>query len=624
MIKKSLKVLAGSQSFAKHELHLKYRVDFLNSVFLLAAVIAFGMGFYRWQYSPLMGMIDFGFSLIGLAALYYLKRHREQVELVSTVAIVLAFLLFFAIYLLAPYNTMRLSLFFLLSAAVFYLKGRKTGLRWLFFILAAIVAGHVLPGLHTGYSHIDIITTCLYLIALFFIFWNYETVRGEQYQREEQHKLQRLIDERWRLALEGAGDAIWDWDIQTNNFIFSKTYAAMLGYSEAEIGHTPDHLESLLHPEDKPVIARHLNDYLTGDSSGQYVVEVRLRCKDGSYKWILCRGRVIQRDDDERPQRMVGTHVDITENRLIQEEILRSREELDEERRLFQTILDNAPLGIWMVDTQGKVQFVNQSFCNATGITETQFVSARHYADVMLPSIAANCMQSDRECFEQEAPHLSWEWLPFADGRDHLLEITKVRLFNKDGSLKGLIGLAADVTERKEHEKQLERVAHYDALTGVLNRVLLADRLSQALARTRRDKRLMAVCYLDLDGFKPVNDSFGHEAGDTVLIEVARRIGETVREEDTVARLGGDEFVVLLVGLSAAEECMASLNRLLVAINRPIKIDGNSVSIGASIGVALYPEDKSDADTLLRHADQAMYSAKRSGKNRYQIFGVAD
>lgn len=623
MIKTLLNRLSGYQSFAEHELHLKFKVDFLNSVFLLAVVVAFGMGFYRWQYSPLMGMIDFGFSLIGLAALYYLKGHREKVEFVSTVAIVLAFLLFFAIYLLAPYNTMRLSLFFLLSAAVFYLKGRKTGLRWLFLILTAIVAGHVLPGLNTGYSYIDIITTCLYLIALFFIFWNYETVRGEQHQREEQHKLQRLIDERWRLALEGAGDAIWDWDIRSNNFIFSKTYAEMLGYSEAELGHTPDHLESLLHPEDKSVIAGHLNDYLRGDNRGQYVVEVRLRCKDGSYKWILCRGRVIQRDDDERPQRMAGTHVDITENRLIQEEILRSREALNEERSLFQAILDNAPLGIWMVNTQGRVQFINQVFCNATGITEAQFVSARHYADVLPPSIAANCMQSDKECFEQESPHLSLEWLPFVDGREHLLEITKVRLFNKDGSLKGLIGLAADVTERKEHEKQLEHVAHYDALTGVLNRVLLTDRMSQALARTRRDKRLMAVCYLDLDGFKPVNDSFGHEAGDKVLIEVARRIGETIREEDTVARLGGDEFVVLLVGLSAADECIASLNRLLAAINQPIKIDGNSVSISVSIGVALYPEDKADADTLLRHADQAMYIAKQSGKNRYHIYGAA-
>lgn len=625
MLKTLFNLLFRNQSFTEREAHLKHKVDFLNSVFLLAVVIAFGMGFYRWQYSPLMGMIDFSFSLFGLAALYYLKWHREQIELVSTVAIVLAFLLFFAIYLLAPYNTMRLSLFFLLLAAVFYLKGRRTGLYWLGFILFAIVAVHITPGFDTAYSHIDIVTTCLYLVALFLIFWNYETVKEKQRKREEQHALQRLVDERWRLALEGAGDAIWDWDVRTDHFIFSKRYADMLGYTEEEIGHTTDYIRHLPHPDDRANARAGLKAYLAGEGGEQYTAEVRLRCKDGRYMWILCRGRAIEHDADGRPLRMVGTYVDVTENKRIQEEILRSRQALDDERMLFQAILDNAPLGIWMSDTQGKMQFVNQGFCNTTGITEERFLSANHYYDVLPPAIAENCMQSDKECFAQEAPHLSLEWIPFADGREHLLEITRVRLFTTDGHLKGLIGLAADVTEHEAHKKQLERIAYYDALTGVPNRVLLEDRMLQALAHTRRDKGLMAVCYLDLDGFKPVNDTFGHEAGDKVLVETARRIKEVIREGDTVARLGGDEFAILLVGLGAVEECVRGLKRLLAAISQPIRLDdGQSVSISTSIGVTCYPADTADADTLLRHADQAMYTAKQAGKNRYHIFGVVD
>ena len=155
------------------------------------------------------------------------------------------------------------------------------------------------------------------------------------------------------------------------------------------------------------------------------------------------------------------------------------------------------------------------------------------------------------------------------------------------------------------------------------NRALLADRLSQALARTKREKGLMAVCYIDLDGFKPVNDSFGHESGDKVLVEITRRIKDTVREDDTVARLGGDEFVVLLVGLQVPEECVSSLQRLLENISKPIAVQGTVLKISASIGVALYPEDEHDADTLLRHADQAMYVAKQSGKNRYHLFDAA-
>ncbi|MBU0621022.1 MAG: EAL domain-containing protein [Gammaproteobacteria bacterium] len=412
------------------------------------------------------------------------------------------------------------------------------------------------------------------------------------------------------------------------------------------------------------------------------------------------------------------------------------------EGTLLQAILDNAPLGIWFLGIDGRLQFVNSTFCNAVGISEERFLSAHHYVEVLPQEISANCIRSDEECMAQSAPHISQEWLPFVDGKPHLLEITKFKVLNVDGTPRGLIGLAADITERKrdeerlrltarvfentldgitiadkdgnilevneafsritgythdevlgrnprflqsgrqdgyfykemwsaiaengywrgeiwnrrkdgellaelltitavsdetgvvtnyvgissditllkQHEKQLEHIAHYDALTNVPNRVLLADRLRQALAHSKREGSLLAVCYLDLDGFKLVNDTMGHEAGDTVLIEVTRRIKETIRGDDTVARLGGDEFAVLLLGLRAAEECASSLNRLLDAICHPIEIEGKLFEVSASIGVALYPGDEADADALLRHADQAMYSAKQAGKNRYHLY----
>ena len=598
----------------------KYKIAFLNSIFLLAALMAFGIGVYRWSPSPGLALIDFGFSLVAFALLHYLRRHPEQVEVISSIALTLSFVLFFSIYLLAPYQNNRLSLFFLLSAAAFFLKGMRAGLGWLVFIIFMIVATYLVPVVETGFSGLDIATTCLYLAALFSIFWNYETLKAHHYRREREHEVQRLIDERWRLALEGAGDALWDWDIEAETFQHSKSYGAMLGYHDGEIGQNPEHVRCLLHPEDEPTATAHLKAYLEDQSGGQYVSEQRMRCADGGYKWILCRGRVVQRDSAGRPQRMVGTHADITERKQAHEEVLQSRQALADERSLFQAILENAPLGIWMVDARGKVQFVNRGFCNSTGIAESKFLAARHYSDLMPPSVAEGCIWSDRECLGQATPHVSRETLPFVDGRAHLLEITKVRLLNRDGSIHGIVGLAADVTERVEHERQLEHIAHYDTLTGVPNRALLADRLTQALARAKRDRGLMAVCYVDLDGFKQVNDSFGHDAGDKVLVEVTRRIRDAVREDDTVARLGGDEFVVLLVGLQAAEECVGSLHRMLERINRPIALRGAVLDISASIGVALYPDDEEDADTLLRHADQAMYVAKQSGKNRYHLF----
>ena len=487
MTKPPLRQPCSDQPLPEGEQRLKYKVAFLNSIFLLAALLSCGIGLYRWQISPVLAAMDFAFSAVGFSLLYYLKRHRERVELIGSIALALLFLLFYAVYLLAPYQANRLSLFFLLSAGAFFLKGIRVGGFWLVFIIIAIVATHLVPSFRTGFSALEIATTCLYLGALFFVLWNYQTLRDDQSRRERESGVQSLLDE----------------------------------------------------------------------------------------------------------------------------------------RKLFQTILDNAPLGIWMVDTGGKVQFVNRNFCDATGISEAQFLAADRYADLMPEAVTASCLKSDRECLEQDAPHISLERLPFADGRDYLLEITKLRLLDKDGSVKGNIGLATDVTERTEHEKALEHMAHYDTLTGVPNRVLLADRLSQALARAKRDKGLMAVCYIDLDGFKPVNDSFGHDAGDRVLVEISRRIKDAVREDDTVARLGGDEFVVLLVGLQAPEECAGSLHRLLQSINQPIALKGAVLTISASIGVALYPEDEQDADTLLRHADQAMYVAKQSGRNRFHFFDPA-
>jgi diguanylate cyclase (GGDEF)-like protein len=187
-------------------------------------------------------------------------------------------------------------------------------------------------------------------------------------------------------------------------------------------------------------------------------------------------------------------------------------------------------------------------------------------------------------------------------------------------------GFLLRVTRQKEkyiaeYESELIRVAHFDALTSLPNRILLEDRMKQAIFQAARNQNQLHVCYLDLDGFKLINDAMGHHAGDEVLIEIAKRIKNTVRGGDTVARLGGDEFVILLQGLNNSEESVTTLERILTAVAEPIVIKNNEVSVSASIGVSLFPLDE-DSDTLLRHADQAMYIAKQSGKNRYKIYDV--
>lgn len=185
------------------------------------------------------------------------------------------------------------------------------------------------------------------------------------------------------------------------------------------------------------------------------------------------------------------------------------------------------------------------------------------------------------------------------------------------------VWMLLDITELKKYQQKIEHIAYHDALTGLPNRLLVADRLEQVLALSQRTNQTVAVCYLDLDGFKPINDQFGHAAGDKLLIEIARRMQIAVRVNDTVGRLGGDEFVLILTDIKNVNDCQFVLRRMLEVINAPILIDDlHEVCVGASIGVALFPEDNNDADMLLRHADHAMYQAKQSGRNCVCLYNM--
>ena len=195
---------------------------------------------------------------------------------------------------------------------------------------------------------------------------------------------------------------------------------------------------------------------------------------------------------------------------------------------------------------------------------------------------------------------------------------------DEQGNVRQYISLFSDITERKAHESQLEHIAHFDALTHLPNRVLLADRLQQAMAQALRRGQQLAVAYLDLDGFKAINDHHGHAAGDQVLITLAKRMKEALREGDTLARLGGDEFVAVLIDLEDVANTVPLLNRLLAAAALQVPVGDYTLQVSASLGITFYPQTNTiEADQLLRQADQAMYQAKMAGKNRYCVFDAS-
>lgn len=290
--------------------------------------------------------------------------------------------------------------------------------------------------------------------------------------------------------------------------------------------------------------------------------------------------------------------------------------------RLATKIVETTLEGVVITDLNAKIVDVNNAFCQITGYAREEVLGRT-------PSFLKSGLQEESfyaDLWRTLRDKGEWQgeiWNRNKQGELYPEWLTIATITNSHGRPSHYVGVFTDTTMLKQHEKQLERIAHYDALTGVPNRVLLSDRLHQAIIKAKREQNLLIICYLDLDGFKPVNDRFGHEAGDQVLIESSRRIAEVIRDMDTIARLGGDEFVILLQGINQLAECSSTLDRLLSAIARPLNVNGTACFIGASIGVAVFPLDGDDPDLLLRHADQAMYTAKRNGKNRYCFYDAA-
>jgi diguanylate cyclase (GGDEF)-like protein/PAS domain S-box-containing protein len=285
-------------------------------------------------------------------------------------------------------------------------------------------------------------------------------------------------------------------------------------------------------------------------------------------------------------------------------------------------VFQEAHEGISITDTKGVIQDVNPMFCRMTGYSRDELIGKTHSLlrsgqyDVLFYS----------EMWRELGQSGSWHgelWNRNKDGLEYAQQLTISVLRNEIGEVKHYVGLSSDTTQSKLQHERMERLAHHDALTGLPNRALLSDRILQALARARRKNEVIAVVGLDLDGFKTVNDTYGHDAGDHLLIEISRRLVQALRAEDTVARLGGDEFVMLLTGVTSQADCERTLQRVLTAIHQLVQLDAeHSAQVSGSLGYTLFPEDNSDADALLRHADVAMYIAKQSGKNRFSRFDL--
>jgi len=275
--------------------------------------------------------------------------------------------------------------------------------------------------------------------------------------------------------------------------------------------------------------------------------------------------------------------------------------------------------GIAITNNHGIIVDVNEAFCELTGYDREEIIGRN-------PRVLSSGKQSPEfyaNMWKSVFKHGYWRgevWNRKKNGELYAEQLTISVLKNDKNETTHYVGLFSDITQKKEQQEKLNALAHYDALTNLPNRSLFTDRFHQAIAHSLRTETQLAICFLDLDDFKPINDNFGHDVGDELLIEVGKRITKSVRKEDTVSRQGGDEFVMLLSDLESYVQCEQTIKRIQQALSLPFLIKEKSHRVSASIGIALYPSQKTDIDGLMRAADHAMYQAKLAGKHQYRLF----
>ncbi len=707
----------------------------------------------------------------------------------------------------------------------------------------------------------------------------------ERKRAEQAESALRENDARWKLALESAGDGVWDWHVQAGVEIYSKRFREMYGFAEHELSGQTREFDDRIHPDDRAQRDRNRQAHLDGLTPA-YVNEHRVRCKDGSWKWILSRGTVISRDADGRPIRMIGTHTDVSSRKAAEVALQELNAQLTEKTNLLQTTLGSIGQGIFMVGADGRVGTFNPRVCQLLDLPESllaarptlseitrfqfergdfgpdsqwvdmharEYVTAaatntaaalpthylrttrsgrtlevktqslpagamvRTFADVtdfvvaerarsrlnmlleatqamahvggwevdvvndqvfwtdevyriletspqeytpttattmqfFTPESARKISAAIEDAVQRGKPHdlelemvtargrhiwvhsaslvtrahgqvvkrtsviqditerrlaaaiareseerwkLAldstgdgvWDWYvqtgvekfsrrckemygyaehemsdraadfdlrthpedlgqllknrqAHLDGRTPIY-VNEHRMRCKDGSWKWvlsrgmvisrdehgralrMIGTHTDITSRKKSEALVWQQANFDTLTGLPNRRMLRDRLEQEIKKSDRDGLQLAILFIDLDHFKEVNDTLGHDAGDLLLIEAARRIRRCVRDSDTVARMGGDEFTVVVSELHDGERLGRILDAVLAAMSCLFQLGTEQVYVSASIGITIYPSDATQVENLFKNADQALYVAKGAGRNRFSFFTPA-
>ncbi|MFO1471788.1 MAG: EAL domain-containing protein [Turneriella sp.] len=542
--------------------------------------------------------------------------------------------------------------------------------------------------------------------------------------------------ERWRFALEATGDGLWDWNLEKGEIFFSPTLPTMLGYTPEEWGNSLSAWQKRVHSEDQERVLTEIEKHFTGKSS-LYACEYRLLCKDGSYKWILDRGKVIERNAAGKAKRMIGLHTDISEQKVLREQALEREESLatlfsesplgiavvdldtsailnanpkfceilgrplaavlklhwqdfthtddivanlklveeirtgrrksftvrkryvrpdgsvvwgnltlshlthyhenhrvniaiiedvtemvhhEERMRLDSAVISNTRDGVVITDLVPRIVSVNRAYTEITGYTEEEVLGQN-------PSILRSGRQDKhfyREMWKEITTTGRWQGELYNRRKNGEIypQVSSIdTIYDAQGKPQYYVGVFSDMAKLKKTEESFERLAHYDILTGLPNRLMINNRLNHAIDTAKRRTHSIAVLFMDLDHFKNVNDSLGHVAGDELLAHVAERLRRRLRAEDTMARLGGDEFLILLEDLEGPNGAATVARDIISTFSAPFRLTtGHDVYSACSIGISLFPQDGETSADLIQNADAALYLSKSEGRNTFRFY----
>ena len=426
----------------------------------------------------------------------------------------------------------------------------------------------------------------------------------------------RASEERWKLALEAAGDGVWDWNVVTGEQVFSRRFEQLYGYAENEYGHHLDDWVARIHPDDRARVITAYQECLSGKTAST-CIEFRGQCKDGSWKWVLSRGAVVSRSADDKPLRMVGTHVDISERKATEEALL-------EASRFQQAVFDSLVAQVAVLDQTGTVLQTNAAWRQYTvdsGLSKLPCCQSGSYLKILgcLTAEDPQTLQAAeagiRAVLAGDLPdfHLPQPFFTPLDKRWFSLKVTPVH-----DSAQRLVLSHEDVTLLKTAELASLTLANIDTLTGALSRRNFFNLAEQEVARSIRYALPLMVLMLDLDHFKTINDKHGHPVGDVVLQKCVQTVTSVLRGADLIGRIGGEEFAVLLPN-TPLEGGRALAQRIVDIVRaHPVQVNGKSIVYTVSIGAGCLAGEHSFAE-LLGLADAALYRAKDAGRDRLEV-----